>query len=688
MLNFVTDTARRTLSIAKSAQMRDAVSSSVSAFPYQVPGCSERSWTGASGVALLAGLLIFSPLLNGGTTHLPILVIRLSLLLCLTIWLLRLARGRTDLVMRDALCVMILMFVGYAGMTLCWSPYKNVGVQWLVTLIMYAALFGAVIQTIRSTMEKRTLVLVIAGMGIVESVWGLSQYLFLGEARARGTFFNPNFFGTYEACMVGLASGILCSVPNQELHRREKVSLWILLVMASAGFIVAQSRGAVLALVAVLAFVGLYRFRIRAIAVLICVLIAGIAIPNPLTQRFVDVSTQDPYAYSRIDIWKSSFERILDRPMGFGLGMYKYTSFQYRFPVSRDIARYGKRAESAHNEYIQMAVELGMGGAGLFLLGVFAWGMKVRNTLRGCEKSLEGGLVVGLASITIAVLTHAAVDSVFHEPALVILMIVSGGIVLSVWHASAVANRRTWELSLPRGILSISLVFGLAVLLGGLIVQPAAGWYAHEDGERLLRDGKTAEALARIRLATIIDPGTSAYHDTVARVAAHQYHVTGEPHWLEEAIEEEQLAMLLNPLDARFPYRLGLLYVNRAKLSALDHERLQWTALATASQERAIERDPFTPQSYLELARIRIDQFRFDEARDLLERAIIYEPNFLPARVVRGGLLLRNGERAKAEAEYKTIREIRQSYEGGALTVEERAYVHVDARPLAQALGE
>jgi len=687
MLNSVTDSEHRRLSIAKPPQERDEVSASASIAPFGTASGSEK-WGGrTSGVVLLSGLLIFSPLLDGGTTHLPILVIRLALLLYLTTWLFRLARGGSAVVIKDPLCVLVLMFAGYAGITLWWTPYKNAGVQWLVTLLMYTVVFGAVIQTIRSTMEMRMLVLVIAGMGIVESVWGLGQYILLGEARARGTFFNPNFFGTYEACMVGVACGVLCCVPRKELRRWEKVGFWMLLALASTGFVIAQSRGAVLALGAVLAFVGLYRFRIWAIAILICGLIAGMAIPNPLKQRFVDVSTQDPYAYSRIDIWKNSLERVVDRPMGFGAGMYKYTSFQYRFPVSREIARYGKRAESAHNEYIQMAVELGMGGVSLFMMGVFAWCMKVRNRLRTCERSLTCGLVVGLVSVTIAILAHAAVDSVFHEPALVILMIISGGTVLSVWNASAVAPRSTWELRLPQGIPSTSLVFGLAILLGVLIVQPAAGWYAHEAGEQWLRDGNTAEALTRIRLATAIDPGASAYHDTIARVAAHQHYLTGELHWLEEAIEEERLAMMLNPLDARFPFRLGLLYVSRARLSALDHERLRWTTLASESQERAIEQDPFAPQSYLELARVRIDQSRFDEAQDLLDRALVYEPNFLPARVVRGELLAKNGERVKAEAEYRTIREILQTYENRAVTGEERAYVHVDTRPLARALG-
>ena len=52
-------------------------------------------------------------------------------------------------------------------------------------------------------------ILVVTGIGVFEGLWGSIQYLWMGEARARGTFFNPNFFSAYESAVVVLSLGVL-----------------------------------------------------------------------------------------------------------------------------------------------------------------------------------------------------------------------------------------------------------------------------------------------------------------------------------------------------------------------------------------------------------------------------------------------------------------------------------------------
>lgn len=636
---------------------------------------------------LIAGLLIFSPLVEGGTTHFPMLLIRAAMLCFFTACVLGLMQRGNISIRNDRLLSLVFLFVGYAALTLVWSPYKNPGVQWLVTLSMYVVLFDTVLHAIRSSADARALICLLAGMGIVEGGIGLAQYFLLGEARARGTFFNPNFFGTYEVCIAGLVAGVLCFSSSQELRRWEQGILWTALPVAVASFIVAQSRGAALAMGTVIAFVGIARFRYRVVAILACCLLAGALIPNPLKQRFIDVSVQDPYAYSRVDIWKSSLQRVMDHPLGFGLGMYKYTSFQYRFPVPRDIARYGKRAESAHNEYLQMAVELGVAGVVVFLFGIMVWGMALHRVLKSEVQSLDRGILVGLCAVTLGILAHGFVDSVFHETALVILLIACGGMAWSFVDFSSSEGSAHWNLRLPQNRWQVALVVTFAIALGALVIQPAAGWYSHERGEKVLGAGKAGEALAWFRLAAAIDPGTAAYHDTIARFATQQYQVTGDMQWLTEAVEEERLAMFLNPLDGRFPHRLGLLYASLAGRSKSEEERRQRLLEAAESQELAVRLDPYSPQAYLELATIRLLQGQASDAHRLIDQALLYEPNFLPARLVRGEQLLKNGKHAEAKTEYQRIQGVLQAYEGRKLTVEERQYLDVDPYPFAWALA-
>ena len=126
---------------------------------------------------------------------------------------------------------------------------------------------------------------------------------------------------------------------------------------------IAQSRGASAALVGAVLFLGIVTLRQESAGVVSLCLLAVPVVPNPLQHTYSPCSAQDPYAYMRLDIWKSALMRLADQPLGIGVGMFKQGSFQERFPIEGDIVRYRKRPESAHNEYLQMGVELGVIGA-------------------------------------------------------------------------------------------------------------------------------------------------------------------------------------------------------------------------------------------------------------------------------------------------------------------------------------
>ena len=351
---------------------------------------------GSTAVFLLGALLIFSPLIEGGTTHGPVLIIRLLLLCVVTSWTVYQMMAGSMVLAWSRLSYILALFLGWAGLSIWWAPYKNPSVQWVISLLMYAVLFGVVLQGVRTNRQVRQVVMVLVGMGLCEGLLGIAQYVWLGEARAKGTFFNPNFFATYEVAVLSIVLGLLSVMRWSEMKTRQGIILLIAATIMFCAFIVAQSRGVLVALIIAVTFIGCYRFGKMALVLLIVCLAAGIAIPNPLKQRMADVGAQDPYAFSRVDIWKNSIERIGDQPLGIGLGMYKYASFQYRFPIESNIARYGKRAESAHGEYLQMAVELGIGGLLIFLVGIGVWGWEAKEVLCSELEPYERGLATGL----------------------------------------------------------------------------------------------------------------------------------------------------------------------------------------------------------------------------------------------------------------------------------------------------
>ncbi|HSL02334.1 MAG TPA: O-antigen ligase family protein, partial [Nitrospiraceae bacterium] len=431
---------------------------------------------------------------------------------------------------------------------------------------------------------------------------------------------------------------------------------------------------------------GCYRFGKVALLILIVSLAAGAVIPNPLKQRMVAVATQDPYAFSRIDIWKNSIERIVDRPLGVGMGMYKYTSFQYRFPIESNIVHYGKRAESAHNEYLQMAVELGVGGLAIFLLGIGIWGKEVKVALRSELEPWERGLVAGLTGAVLGILAHGVVDSVFHEPALVILLIVCGGLVLAL-HSIKKPNLSRRSVPFSYHPVRLALVLVCGAVLAILTIQPAAGWYAHERGQAEAQVGRLGPALDWYRRASLIDPGTTGYHDAVARTSVQLFHQSGNPEWLVKAVEEQGQAIELNPMDGRFPYRLGTIYGVLAEQKLAKDQRDLLLNQAAQAYEHAIQADPYSPLNYMALANIRLPEGRVEEAKSWLQRAVVTEPNFLPARAILAELSLKAGKHEVAQSEFDAIVAIKRQYEGWALNDLERQFLDVDLYPLRRALA-
>ena len=638
-------------------------------------------------ILLLGGLAIFAPLINGGTTHLPVLIIRLTLLLAATVWIIASMKSGRITVPWSRLFVPVAVFLGWATLSIVWSPYTATSLQWLLSLFSYALMLFLVLQIVDSPWQVRSLVIVILGMGLFEAGVGMYQYLWLGKFRATGTFFNPNFFATYEMATFAVAFGLLCFLGRDDGFRWAKPLLWLTAVVAGLAFVLAQSRGGLLAFVAAVAFIGLSRFGKPFWGILLVGLILGAIVPNPLQQRILAVGTKDPYAFTRLDIWKNSLQRIADRPWGVGLGIYKYTSFRYRFPIEGSIARFAKRAESAHNDYLQMAVELGVVGLVMFLVGLGFLGWEIRETLRLGLEPWERGVVIGLSGGILGILTHGAVDAVFHEPAIVLLVCLFAGLILVLRRMRSSGSFSIVEVPFAYRPARAVLIVVLATLLGMLVIRPAAAWYAFDQGEHEMAVGRVDHALDWYQWATYIDPGISSYHDAVAATQVHLFRQSGAAQRLHQAASELQIALELNPLDARLANQLGNLFVFLADQAPTSAERQALLEQAEKHYEQASHLDPYSPFNYFELGKLRRTQGRVPEAMALFKRATSFEPNFLPARLSLAELLLTTGQRERAASEYTEILNIKERYQGRAATSLERLYLEVDLDHLRRLLA-
>lgn len=645
------------------------------------------AWPGIALFMTIGWLVLFSPLIDGGTTQLPVLLIRLVILVSAGIWLVGRIREGSLFLPQTPLAVSVALFCGWSILSITWSPYKNASVQWILNIVSYAMLFVMVTQGIRLPGQKWALVLLVSGLGVSEGIWGISQYLWLGEPRAHGTFFNPNFFAAYEAAVFLLSLGVLLFSQRATLSLLWASWLCGAAAVSLAAFVAAQSRGAAFALIGAISFLSFCRYGKRASAILVVCLLAGMVVPNPLQNRIVHVASQDPYAYTRVEIWKSSFERLLGHPLGIGVGMYKQGSFQDRFPIEGNIVRYGKRPESAHNEYLQMGVELGLVGVLVFLGGLWVWSTEVRRLCCPSADRTNRGLIMGLTSSALVILLHAAVDSTFHEPALVILLILMAGLTHNLAMQSGSTTVVWRRIPFSYHPLRVTAVVVGMLLIAAVCSQSAVGWYAHEEGKRHAAQQHLEQAMSWYVRAAAIDPGTTGYHDSIARTALELFVESGTSDWLLRAAEEEAMARSLNEADGRFAFRLGTIYRLMAVQPGSTTQRDELLEKASGAFTDAIRLDPFSPSSYYELAQLHLAHGRSDAAIALLTTAKGYEPNFLPGRALLAELSLKAGKPGDYQGEYAAIKAVQSRYAGRELNEIERRFLDVDLYPLGRALA-
>ncbi|TLY39815.1 MAG: tetratricopeptide repeat protein [Nitrospirae bacterium] len=611
---------------------------------------------------LMSGLLIFSPLLEGGTTHLAVMIIRLTVLLMLGVYVARGIRNGAFTVPSLRIGPPALAYLGLAAFSTAISPYSHQSLQWLVVLLGYATLLYLLVCFIEGWDHIARLLAVLVGMGLFETGWALVQGGWFGATRPTGTFFNPNFLAGYLAAVWTIVLGSLCYVRLRwkQGRRAKGVHLTdltnVMVPIAILGLLLfaivwTSSRGGILALVVGTILVLGFRFGLKGLGLIALLLLVGLLVPNPLRERLWVEHVANPVGYARWQMWQSAVREMRDHPAGIGLGLYQYMVPRYMFPVEGQIARYGKVAQTPHNEYLQMGVELGAASVLIFGWGLVLMVREATGVLRQRLRRWQRGVVLGVSGAMAAILVHAAVDSNLHEPAIAILLTLCAGLVLS-------ARRLTGRVAEPPRVVCLPthrsrlLCAGLGLLVVGLlavhVVRLGLAWMVHESG---------------------------------SRTAARLYFPL-------------RAAIALNPLDGRLLGLLGHVYASLASATTAPGvqsgvqgaQRMVWLRGAVSAYERAVALEPFAPFYRLELGRLSLALGDRETAEAHVRRAIELEPNFLPGREWLARLYLQSERIDEAGREYREILERQQRYADWNKNDFEERFMTADVTALAAEL--
>ncbi len=656
-------------------------------------------WAHHIGLFLIAVTLVFSPLLEGGTTHLAAMILRLLILSAFCVYLTKVVVSRTVLLPRSAVALPVLGFLVLATGSTMASPYTNQSAQWLMIVLSYAGFLYCIAVFVKQWEDLIKLRSVVWFVAVGEALWALIQHAQGQVERPSGTFFNPNFLAGYLATGIILLLACLCHSKAGIWLRNSHVS-WkalsvkliqygVLAVLLVALLQTGSRGGAISLVIGAVIVIGL-RFGPRGLVPLGLLLALAVIIPNPIRDRAVSEHASNPAAYARWQMWQSAAREIGEHPFGTGIGLFQYTSPQYAFPVEAEIVRYGKVAQRPHNEYLQIGVELGVLGLGVFLWGLVLVVSEARWVLRQRLARRQRALVVGLSGAIVVILTQATVDANLHEPALAILLTLFVGSVIAarrlcvkgidLLQARVIHHPIRWAIL---GCLAISLVAAHSIRLG-------LAYQNYESGNRLINQREIEQAIESFHKAIALDPGKSLYHNSLAAAYFKLYRHSHDQALANAAIAEMRTAIALNPIDGRLQGIMG--FVSASQVSShrpteMTRDDRMWLQRAIEAYQRAAILEPFSYSHRLELGRLMLQLGERSKAETNFQKVIELEPNYLPARDALARLYAESGKNEMAEMQFNEIVARKSQFSPHVTNPLERAFLQVDVAGLESLLA-
>ncbi len=550
---------------------------------------------------------------------------------------------------------LLLLLFAWCVLSYGLSDYRFSSQIELVKLGVYA-LFLYMLLALLDHARVKVILMAILLAAACQAVLTFWQSLTEGAPRPAGSFLDPNFAGLF--LFLGLVISSLWSLLPGGIPKKARLPLGLLGLGLLAAVVINGSRS-VGALV-ILLLAALIVARRRARWVLLACLLGLLLFPSLIRMRLLEFAETDVYAWQRVNIWRATLRAIGDHPWtGVGLGNLSDHTYPYNFPVESHPARYAKRFTSAHNNFLQVAAELGIPGALLATLWLcrlgWAWH---RGMLRVKDPDLRVALWMASGIVGGFLLQGLVMDNL-RSPSLVLVVLSMAAVVRYVELQSEESPEparwnswwRGWRVGPSLGImLSVPVV---TIVWPLLVLSPYLSWRAFLEADALARQGLLAEAEGRISKAIRLNSEQPYYWQFLADLKVARAKQDGKPGELADGFKFLQQAISLNPSKPDFYAHLSAMC---RVAHELDPKKTIWLQQGMRYMEDAISRNPLNVFYRYERASLLMELGDSDGARQELEKAVSLEPNFIRGHealaVVYGTL----GRREEAEREIRTVR--------------------------------
>lgn len=429
---------------------------------------------------------------------------------------------------------------------------------------------------------------------IVVAAYGIAQFMgwdFIklrlvgGHFRVRATLGHPNFYAAY----LTLSFFVLLALSTVLRSRRWRLIVgWVVLPVIGIGLLVSLSRGGILGFTGGLLIVVLYlgnkllnrlkQWRLPwyvwgvsfVLGVSIIVLL-GLMVAPQLAQRIPDEevarlsSRQNVSNLARITMWTTAVKMMAQKPvLGWGPGAFQVVFPEYQVK-NQTVQEYmiGKTLRHAHNEFLELGVDLGIVGLGFFGWFLTAFALVVRRSLL-CESQHSAFVTIALSAAIVGILLHNLVDVNLRilTPAFfwwLTLGLTAGRL------AARKGSPETLKLTAGKRPLLVRLLLGCIMLsLFPFAIRASADYRANlllRQGLDALSYHNYAGAISGLDRAVELAP----HDDFILYQSAYSYSLQGQ--WQEVAARLEQVARI-NPNYGHINFNLAYTYAMSGNLEA------------------------------------------------------------------------------------------------------------------------
>jgi O-Antigen ligase len=347
----------------------------------------------------------------------------------------------------------------------------------LVLLVCCAAVFFFARTVGQDRASRRRLATWLVTLGTFEALYGLVQYLtgwqrIFGYVKkynleeATGTYINRNHFAGFLEMVIPFGVALVL-YENAKLPRKgvpgrnarikrvlggrklSRIGLWLLAATVMvAGLFFSLSRMGIISAVASLAVMaGFSGFQRKAgLWVAAGIMTCGIILvlwmgAGPVLGRFGTISEEYVSVdESRWSLWKDTARLLGGHPLlGSGLGTFPvaFTRVQSTF--------LGRFVNHAHNDYLELASDLGIPAAALFFGSTGALLVRVARKAASSDVSFERAMALGCLGSIAAILLHSLTDFNLYIPANALVFSLILGLAASISPAKSGVLRRAYE---------------------------------------------------------------------------------------------------------------------------------------------------------------------------------------------------------------------------------------------------